>query len=56
MESTCVPLGQYSVQGAEGTSQYSVDYILPEIGTIRRARDRQKLVVPTDNAKPQVAK
>jgi histone-lysine N-methyltransferase SETMAR len=43
-------------KGQKGTGQDYIDHILPEIGALRVARDRRKLVVHADNAKPQVAK
>jgi hypothetical protein len=38
------------------TSQYYIDHILAEICTLRDARDRLKLMVHADNAKPHVVK
>jgi hypothetical protein len=43
-------------KGQKWTSQYYIDHILPEICALRDARDRLKLVVHADNARPQVAK
>jgi hypothetical protein len=43
-------------KGQKWTSQYYIDHILPEIGNLRDARDRRKLVVHADNVKPHVAK
>jgi hypothetical protein len=43
-------------KGQKGTSQYCVDHIIPEIGALCDARDRRKLVVHADNAKPHVGK
>jgi hypothetical protein len=38
------------------TSQDYIDHILPEIYALHDARDRRKLVIHADNARPQVAK
>jgi hypothetical protein len=35
---------------------YYIGHILPEIGALRDVRDRQKLVIHADNAKPHVPK
>jgi hypothetical protein len=43
-------------KGQKWTSQYDIDYILPEICALRDARDRRKLVVHADNTRPHVAK
>jgi hypothetical protein len=43
-------------KGQKWTSQYHIDHILPEICALRDARDRRKLVVHADNARPHVAK
>jgi hypothetical protein len=56
VDSTSVPLGQCSAQGQKWTSQSDSNHILPDIGALRDARDRRKVMVPTDNAKPHVAK
>jgi hypothetical protein len=42
--------------GQKWTSQYYIDHILPEICALRDARNRRKLVVYADNARPHVAK
>jgi hypothetical protein len=43
-------------KGQKWTSQHYIDHILPEICALRDARDRQKLVVYADNARPHLAK
>jgi hypothetical protein len=43
-------------KGQKWTSQYSIDYIIPEICALRNARDRRKLVLHADNARPHVAR
>jgi hypothetical protein len=43
-------------KGQKWTSQYYIDHILLEICALPDARDRRKLVVHADNAKPHVAK
>jgi hypothetical protein len=43
-------------KGQKWTSQYYIDYVIPEIGALRDARDRRKLAARTDSAKPHVAK
>jgi hypothetical protein len=43
-------------KGQKWTSQCYIDHILPEICTLRDVRDRRKLVVYPDNARPHVAK
>jgi hypothetical protein len=43
-------------KGQKWTSQCYIDHILPEIWTLRDARDGRKLVVHADNARPHVAK
>jgi hypothetical protein len=43
-------------KGQKWTNQYYIDHILPEICALRDVRDRRKLVVYADNAKPHVAK
>jgi hypothetical protein len=43
-------------KGQKWTSQYYVDHILPGTCALRDARDRRKLVVHADNARPYVAK
>jgi hypothetical protein len=43
-------------KGQKWTSQYYIDHILPEICALRDARDRRKLVVHANNARPHVAK
>jgi histone-lysine N-methyltransferase SETMAR len=43
-------------KGQKWTSQYYIDHILPEIYTLRDARDRRKSVVHAYSARPHVAK
>jgi hypothetical protein len=43
-------------KGQKSTSQHYIDHILPEICALCDARDRRKLVVRADNARPHVAK
>jgi hypothetical protein len=43
-------------RGQKWTSQCYVDHILPEIGTLRDARDRRKLLLHADNSKPLIVK
>jgi hypothetical protein len=43
-------------KGQNWTNQYYIDHILPEICTLRDARDRRKLVVHADKTRPHVAK
>jgi histone-lysine N-methyltransferase SETMAR len=43
-------------KGQKWTSPYDIDHILPEICALRDARDRRKLVVHADNARPHLAK
>jgi hypothetical protein len=43
-------------KGQKWTTQYQIDHIIPEICTLRDARDRRKLVVHADNARPHIAK
>jgi transposase len=43
-------------KGQKWTSQSYIDHILPEICALRDARDRRKVVVHADNARPHVAK
>jgi transposase len=42
--------------GQKWTSQAYIDHILPVIGALRDARDREKLVVHDDKTKPHIAK
>jgi hypothetical protein len=53
------PLGFHLVsllpKGQNWTSQYYIDHILPKICALPDARDRRKLVVHADNARPHVA-
>jgi hypothetical protein len=43
-------------KGQKWTSQYYIDHILPEICALRDARDRRKLVIHANNARPHVAR
>jgi hypothetical protein len=42
-------------RGKKWTSSYSIDHILPDIGALRDARDRRKMVVHADNTKSYIA-
>jgi hypothetical protein len=60
MESTWNPHGFHLVsllpKGQKWNSHYYIDHILPEIYDLPDARDRRKLVVHADNARPHVTK
>jgi hypothetical protein len=44
------------LKGQKCTSQSCIDHILPEICALRDARDRLKLLVHAENARPHIAK
>jgi transposase len=49
-------LASLLAKGQKWTNQYYINHILPEICALRDARDRRKLMVHADNARPHVAK